>query len=83
MKHNKTNISYLDEDTYKKTLWKHQPLTDFWRIGRGIAKRLNNIGIYDMEGIAKADDAVLKKIFGVDYVIIGHSDRRNKFKDYS
>ena len=69
-KHNKTNISYLDEDTYKKTLWKHQPLTDFWRIGRGIAKRLNNIGIYDMEGIAKADDAVLKKIFGVDYVII-------------
>lgn len=69
-KHNKTNISYLDEDTYKKTLWKHQPLTDFWRIGRGISKRLNNIGIYDMEGIAKADDAVLKKIFGVDYVII-------------
>ena len=69
-KHNKTNISFLDEETYKRTLWNHRPLTDFWRIGRGIAKRLNNIGIYDMEGIAKADDEVLKKLFGVDYVII-------------
>ena len=69
-KHNKSNIAYLDEETYKKTLWNHRPLTDFWRIGRGIAKRLANIGIYDMEGISKADDRELKKIFGVDYVIL-------------
>ena len=69
-KHNKTNIAYLDEETFKKTLWHHKPLTDFWRIGRGISKRLASIGIFDMEGIAKADDNVLKKLFGVDYIIL-------------
>ena len=69
-KHINTNIAYLDEETYQKTLWHHKPLTDFWRIGRGIEKRLANIGIYDMEGITKADPSVLKKTFGVDYEIL-------------
>lgn len=69
-KHNKTNISFLDEEIYKKTLWNHRPLTDFWRIGRGIEKRLNNVGIFDMEGISKADDKLLQKLFGIDYIII-------------
>lgn len=69
-KHNKTNISYLDEELYKKTLWNHRPLTDFWRIGKGIANRLEKYHIYDMEGIAKCDDQILKKLFGVDYIIL-------------
>ena len=69
-KHIDTNIAYLDEETYQKTLWHHQPLTDFWRIGRGIERRLNNLGIYDMEGITKANVDVLRKTFGVDYEIL-------------
>ena len=69
-KHIDTNIAYLDEDTYQKTLWHHTPLTDFWRIGRGTEKRLHNLGIYDMEGITKASPEVLKKTFGVDYEIL-------------
>ena len=69
-KHINTNIAYLDEETYQKTLWHHLPLTDFWRIGSGTEKRLHNIGIYDMEGITKADPVLLKKTFGVDYEIL-------------
>ena len=69
-KHISSNIAYLDEETYQKTLWHHLPLTDFWRIGRGTEKRLNKIGIFDMEGITKADPAILKKTFGVDYEIL-------------
>ena len=69
-KHIDSNIAYLDEETYQKTLWHHKPLTDFWRIGRGTEKRLNNIGVYDMEGITKTSVEVLRKTFGVDYEIL-------------
>ena len=65
-KHVKTHIGILDEESYKKTLWHHTPLTDFWQIGRGIAKRLDYLGIRDMEGIAKADPKVLYKEFGIN-----------------
>ena len=58
-KHAKDFIGYLDEETYKKTLWRHKPLTDFWRIGAGTANRLARYGIDTMEGIAKADEAFL------------------------
>ena len=69
-KHINTNIAYLDEELYQKTLWHHTPLTDFWRIGEGTKNRLLKLGIHDMEGITKADPAILKKTFGVDYVIL-------------
>ena len=69
-KHINTNIAYLDEELYQKTLWHHTPLTDFWRIGEGTKNRLLKLGIKDMEGITKADPAILKKTFGVDYVIL-------------
>lgn len=45
-------IAFLDEMRYKKLLWEHKPLTDFWRVGAGYAKRLNNIGLYTMKDIA-------------------------------
>ena len=48
-KHSKNFIGYLDKNLYKEKLWKHRPLTDFWQIGRGIAKRLEKYQIYDME----------------------------------
>lgn len=59
-------IGCLDEETYRQTLWTHQPLTDFWRVGRGIASRLARYGIVTMEGIAKADPEWLYRLFGID-----------------
>lgn len=47
-KHAEDHIGILDEEVYRKTLWNHRPLTDFWRIGAGNAKRLERMGIsYD------------------------------------
>ena len=46
-------IAALDEMSYREQLWDHRPLTDFWRVGRGYAKKLEAIGIYTMGDIAK------------------------------
>jgi DNA polymerase V len=62
-KHVASHIGVLDEEKYKETLWHHTPLTDFWQIGRGIVKRLDRMGIRDMEGITKTDPILLYKEF--------------------
>lgn len=73
-KHVEDHIGILDEESYKRTLWGHKPLTDFWRIGSGIAKRLEGAGIYTMEGIAKADENMLYRMFGIDAeLLIDHA----------
>ncbi len=73
-KHVKDNIGILDEETYLKTLWNHKPLTDFWRIGAGIANRLERMGIYTMEQVAAADKTMLYNLFGVDAeLLIDHA----------
>ena len=73
-KHSSDSISYLDEVLYQKKLWNHKPLTDFWRIGRGTAKRLAQIGILTMNDIAHADENMLYRIFGIDAeLLIDHS----------
>ena len=73
-KHAEDFIGYLDEETYKKTLWHHKPLTDFWRVGSGTARRLEKYGIDTMEGIAKADEDFLYRLFGVDAeLLIDHA----------
>lgn len=73
-KHVEDHIGILDEVSYKRTLWSHKPLTDFWRIGSGIAKRLEGAGIYTMEGIAKADEDMLYRMFGIDAeLLIDHA----------
>lgn len=73
-KHAEDHIGILDEETYREKLWRHKPLTDFWRIGSGIAKRLERLGIFTMEEIAHADEAVLYKTFGVDAeLLIDHA----------
>lgn len=46
-------IACLDEMTYRKYLWHHQPITDFWRVGYGYAKKLKKVGLYTMGDIAK------------------------------
>lgn len=65
-KHSDDFIGYLTEDTYCKTLWNHRPITDFWRVGRGIASRLASMGITTMGEVAHADESILYKAFGVD-----------------
>lgn len=65
-KHVEDHIGYLDEETFKRTLWKHKPLRDFWRIGPGTAERLSHIGVYTMEDIARTSPDTLYHMFGVD-----------------
>lgn len=73
-KHAKDNIGMLDEETYQKTLWNHTPITDFWRVGPGIAKRLDRYGIHTMGEIAKANEDMLYRLFGIDAeLLIDHA----------
>lgn len=73
-KHSMDNIGILTEETYRKTLWEHMPLTDFWRIGRGTAKRLDKYGIYTMKQIANAPEELIYKAFGIDgELLIDHA----------
>lgn len=65
-KHAVNRIGYLNEEIYRKTLWNHKPITDFWRIGPGIAKRLSHLGIFTMGDVALADENLLYKTFGID-----------------
>lgn len=67
-------IGYLDQEKFIKELWGHKPLTDFWGISVGTVNRLSKIGIYDMKGIATANEDVLYRIFGVNAeLLIDHS----------
>lgn len=73
-KHAPDFIGILDEESYCCTLWDHRPLTDFWRIGRGTAKRLAQYGITTMRQIAHTDEDFLYKLFGVDAeLLIDHA----------
>lgn len=73
-KHVKDNIGYLDEEMYQKTLWKHRPLTDFWRVGAGTVKRLNSMGLMTMGDVAHADVDMMFRMFGVDAeLLIDHA----------
>ena len=73
-KHNPSHIAILTEESYRRELWRHRPITDFWRVGRGTAQRLQRLGIDTMEGVAKADEEILYKAFGVDAeLLIDHA----------
>lgn len=73
-KHSTNNIGWLTEERYKKELWHHQPLSDFWQIGNGIETRLKKHGILDMYDIAHTDPRILYKEFGVNAeFLIDHS----------
>ncbi len=67
-------IAELDEMSYRRALWDHWPLTDFWRVGRGIAKKLEDNGLYTMGDVARCsigksgsghDEELLYRLFGV------------------
>lgn len=73
-KHVEDHIGILDEESYRRMLWKHRPLTDFWRVGPGTVKRLEKAGIYTMEEIANAEESVLYHMFGIDAeLLIDHA----------
>ncbi|MCR5788801.1 MAG: DNA methylase [Lachnospiraceae bacterium] len=66
-------IAELDEDTYRYILWEHRPLTDFWQVGPGKAKRLAASAIFTMGDIAERtqwDEEYFYKTFGVDGEIL-------------
>ncbi|MCI8537427.1 MAG: DNA methylase [Oscillospiraceae bacterium] len=70
-------IAELDERNYRRLLWDHRPLTDFWRVGPGYAKKLEAIGIRTMGDIARCSvqaEDVLYQLFGVNAeLLIDHS----------
>jgi DNA polymerase V len=67
-------IAELDEQSYRELLWTHEPLTDFWRVGRGTVERLSNMGICTMKEIAHARESLLYKAFGIDAeLLIDHA----------
>ena len=66
---NGVRMASLDEMTYRKLLWDHKPLTDFWRVGKGYKNRLEDIGLYTMGDIARCsidNEDLLYKIFGIN-----------------
>ena len=70
-------IAELDEQSYRRNLWDHRPLTDFWRVGRGYAKKLEAHGLYTMGDIARCsltDEDLLYRLFGVNAeLLIDHA----------
>ena len=69
-KHAADFIGELDEEKFKRTLWDHKPLTDFWMIGKGTVKRLERIGLHTMRDIAMSDEKLLFRLFGVNAELI-------------
>ena len=64
---NGVRIAFLDEMTYRRELWSHRPITDFWRVGRGYAKKLETYGIYTMGDVARCseqNEELLYRMFG-------------------
>ena len=76
-------MAVLDEMTYRQLLWDHRPLTDFWRVGSGIAKRLARYGMYTMGDVARCslgkpgepqNEDLLYRLFGINAeLLIDHA----------
>lgn len=80
---NGVRIAQLDEMTYRRELWSHRPLTDFWRVGRGYARKLEKAGLHTMGDIARCSlggpndfhsEDLLYRLFGVNAeLLIDHA----------
>ena len=80
---NGVRIAELNEKTYRRTLWTHKPITDFWRVGRGYAKKLEAHGMHTMGDVARCsigkpeqfhNEDLLYRLFGVNAeILIDHS----------
>lgn len=63
-KHSPDNIGVLDIEEFHRSIWYHRPITDIWQIGKGIAKRLEKYGVWDLHGITLLDEKLLYREFG-------------------
>ena len=80
---NGMRIAELDEMSYRKLLWKHTPISDFWRVGRGYQKKLESVGLYTMGDVARCslggekdfyNEDLLYKLFGINAeLLIDHA----------
>lgn len=80
---NGVRIAELDEMSYRRLLWNHRPITDFWRVGRGYSKKLEKIGLYTMGDIARCsigkptdyyNEELLYNLFGINAeLLIDHA----------
>lgn len=74
---NGVRIAELDEMSYRRSLWSHRPLTDFWRVGSGYAKKLEANGMFTMGDVARrsvTDEGTLYKLFGINAeLLIDHA----------
>lgn len=80
---NGVHIAQLDEMSYRRALWSHRPITDFWRVGRGHAKKLAEHGLYTMGDVARCsvgksteyhNEDLLYRLFGVNAeLLIDHA----------
>ena len=80
---NGVRIAYLDEMKYRRSLWTHRPITDFWRVGRGYAQKLEKHGLFTMGDVARCsvgdssayqNESLLYKLFGVNAeLLIDHA----------
>lgn len=74
---NGVRIAELDEMSYRKSLWNHRPITDFWRVGKGYSEKLAKYGIYTMGDVARIsinNEEILYKLFGINAeLLIDHS----------
>ena len=70
-------VAELDEMRYRELLWTHQPLTDFWRVGHGVARRLDKLGCHTMGDVARLSldsEDLLYKAFGINAeLLIDHA----------
>ena len=63
---NGVRIASLDEQSYRELLWTHRPLTDFWRVGKGIARKLESYGMYTMGDVARCSIGDKKQFYNED-----------------
>ena len=74
---NGVRIAQLDEMSYREQLWDHRPITDFWRVGRGYARKLERHGIFTMGDVARCslqNEDLLYKLFGINAeLLIDHA----------
>ena len=70
-------VAELDEMSYRKKLWDHRPLTDFWRVGKGTVRKLESYALYTMGDIARCsigDEDLLYRLFGINAeLLIDHA----------
>lgn len=73
-KHSKDNIGFLDEKLFYEKCFHHVPLTDFWQIGEGTKRRLEQMNLYTFYDITRVEESILYQAFGVDAeILIDHA----------